>query len=251
MDDATERLWEFISYFPRAAIICTGEKWMADKSSHYIQAGASGYLIKPFSYHNLREAIKAYATSSMQLDSRTVVFFSPKGKSGKTTVIANLAVALARRTGESVGIIDADLQFGDMGVFFNLTPQSTIVEAARDASFLSPLDLRSYFTRVNDSVAVLCGTKTPGLIDKVSIASLENVIKLAKAAFKYVLLDVPSGFNPTSIAAAEMSNCTYVVSMLNGSYELKHVRHALEIFRAWDDFEDRVRVALTRVSPLQ
>ena len=78
-------------------------------------------------------------------------------------------------------------------------------------------------------------------------ANLEAVIKMAKAAFKYVLVDVPPGFNPTSIAAAEMSNCTYVVAMLNGGYEIKHVQRSLDVFEAWDDFEDRVRVVFTRV----
>lgn len=249
VEGATEKLREFTGAFPHAVVICTGEKWMADKTSHYIQAGASGYLIKPFTYNSLREALMTYAQNGMQLDSKVLTFFSPKGKSGKTTVISNLAIALSRMTGERVGIIDADLQFGDMAVFFNLEPQSTIVEAARDARFLSPLDLRSYFTKVTDKVFVLCGTRKPSLIDRVSISNLEAVIKMAKAAFKYVLVDVPPGFNPTSIAAVEMSNCTYVVAMLNGGYEIKHVQRSLDVFEAWDDFEDRVRVVFTRVVP--
>ena len=58
---------------------------------------------------------------------------------------------------------------------------STIVEAARDARFLSPLDLRSYYTKVNDKVSVLCGTKTPSLIDRVAIDSLEAVIKMSRS----------------------------------------------------------------------
>lgn len=171
------------------------------KYQSFVQAGASGYLIKPFTYNGLKEAIKIYTANGMEMDCHAMTFFSPKGKSGKTTLIANLAMAISRTTGEQVGIIDADLQFGDMAVFFNLEPQSTIVEAARDASFLSPLDLRSYYTKVNDKVSVLCGTKTPSLIDRVAIDSLEAVIKMSRSLFKYLLIDVPAGFNPTSIAA--------------------------------------------------
>lgn len=178
-----------------------------------------------------------------------MTFFSPKGKSGKTTLIANLAMALGRTTGQQVGIIDADLQFGDMAVFFNLEPQSTIVEAARDAGFLSPLDLRSYYTKVNDKVSVLCGTRTPNLIDKVSIDSLEAVIKMSRSLFKYLLIDVPAGFNPTSIAAAEMANTTYVMAMMSGGYEVQHVQRALEIFGGWDDWQHRVKTIFTRVVP--
>lgn len=249
MNNATEMLQEFIAAFPKASVICIGEKWQADRTSHFIQSGASGYLIKPFTYANLKEAIKTYTTNGMELDSRVLTFFSPKGKSGKTTLIANLAMALSRTTGEQVGIIDADLQFGDMAVFFNLEPHSTIVEAARDAKFLSPLDLKSYYTKVNDRVSVLCGTKKPNLIDKVSIPNLEAVIKMSKNLFKYLLIDVPAGFNPTSVAAAEMSDTVYVVAMLNGAYEINHVQKAMEIFGAWEDCKSRVKVVFTRVVP--
>ena len=247
--NATELLQELIGVFPGAAVICTGEKWEAESTSHFIQAGGSGYLIKPFTYNGLKEAIKIYTANGMEMDCHAMTFFSPKGKSGKTTLIANLAMAISRTTGEQVGIIDADLQFGDMAVFFNLEPQSTIVEAARDASFLSPLDLRSYYTKVNDKVYVLCGTKTPSLIDRVAIDSLEAVIKMSRSLFKYLLIDVPAGFNPTSIAAAEMSDTTYVVAMMNGGYEVKHVQRALEIFAGWEDCANRVKTVFTRVVP--
>lgn len=247
--NATELLQELIGVFPGAAVICTGEKWEAESTSHFVQAGASGYLIKTFTYNGLKEAIKIYTANGMEMDCHAMTFFSPKGKSGKTTLIANLAMAISRTTGEQVGIIDADLQFGDMAVFFNLEPQSTIVEAARDARFLSPLDLRSYYTKVNDKVSVLCGTKTPSLIDRVAIDSLEAVIKMSRSLFKYLLIDVPAGFNPTSIAAAEMSDTTYVVAMMNGGYEVKHVQRALEIFTGWEDCANRVKTVFTRVVP--
>ena len=249
LGNVTELLQDLLGVFPNASIICTGEKWEAESTSHFIQAGASGYLIKPFTYAGLKEAIKTYTANGMEVDCQVMTFFSPKGKSGKTTLIANLAMALGRATGEQVGIVDADLQFGDMAVFFNLEPQSTIVEAARDSSFLSPLDLRSYYTKVNEKVSVLCGTKLPSLIDRVSIDSLEAVIKMSRSIFKYLLIDVPPGFNPTSIAMAEMSNTTYVVAMMNGGYEVKHVQRTLEIFRGWDDCDARVKTVFTRVIP--
>ncbi len=242
-------LQEFIRVFPSAAIICTGEKWNAESTHHYVTAGASGYLIKPFSYSGLKAAIKAYTTNGMEQDCHVMTFFSTKGKSGKTTLIANMAMAISRRTGEQVGIIDADLQFGDMAVFFNLEPQSTIVEAARDVGSLAPLDLKSYYTKVTNGVSVLCGTRLPSLIDKVSIPALEAVVKMSRSLFKYLLVDVPAGFTPTSIAAAEMSDTVYLVAMMNGGYEVKHVQRALEIFQGWEDYQSRVKTVFTRVVP--
>lgn len=72
---------------------------------------------------------------------------------------------------------------------------------------------------------------------------------MSRSLFKYLLIDVPAGFNPTSIAAAEMSDTTYVVAMMNGGYEVKHVQRALEIFTGWEDYASRVKTVFTRVVP--
>ncbi|WP_276838206.1 response regulator [Anaerovibrio lipolyticus] len=244
-------LEEFHRVYPHADIICTGEKWSAESSSLYVNAGAKCFLVKPFSSEELLDAIFAFSKPAAGgKEAKVMTFFSPKGKSGKTTLIANLAMAISRKTNASVGIIDADLQFGDMAFFFNLKPQSTIVEAARDTDFLSPVSLNSYFVPVAKNVSILCGTKEPSLIDKVSIHSLETIINMARTMFQYVLIDVPAGFNPTSIAAAEMSDTTYIVTMLNGSgFEVQHIQRSLDIFTTWPDYKERVKIILTRVEP--
>ena len=37
--------------------------------------------------------------------------------------------------------------------------------------------------------------------------------------------------------------------MINGGYEIEHMREALEIFKDWPDYEDRVKAVFTRVTP--
>lgn len=246
---APELIRDFRRLYPDVSIICMGEQWRADSAAHLVQAGARGYIVKPFTSDELKNAVEAFAKSGMVVGGETYTFFSPKGKSGKTTVIANLAMCLANKTGEQIGIIDADLQFGDMAVFFNLKPKSTIVEAVRDVDFLSPISLSGYFTEVNDRVKVLCGTANPSLSDRVEIESFIRVIHMAQSLFRYVLIDVPPGFNPTSIAAAEQSDTVYLVSMINGGFEVQHMRRALEIFEGLDRHEDIVRTIFTRVTP--
>ena len=247
--NAVALIADFQKAYPYADILCMGEKWRAESASHIVQAGARGYIIKPFTGVELQEAVDTFNKLGSEAGCETLVFCSPKGKSGKTTLIANLAVALGRKAHAQVGIIDGDLQFGDMAVFFNLAPQTTIVEAARDAKFLSPSTLRPYYVPVNKHVSVLCGTTTPNLIDKVSISRFESIISMSRSLFRYLLIDVPAGFNPTSIAAAEQSNTTFLVSMINEAYEVEHTKRALEIFKDWDDYEDRAKVIFTRVEP--
>ena len=72
---------------------------------------------------------------------------------------------------------------------------------------------------------------------------------MSRSLFRYLLIDVPPGFNPTSIAAAEKSNTTFLVSMINDAYEIDHMKRALEIFKDWEDYQERVKAIFTRVEP--
>ncbi len=244
-----DRIHAFMRSFPQAGIICISAQWNAELASAVVKAGAKGYLIKPFTSEELLSALQTFGNSGMGLLSDVMTFFSPKGKSGKTSLIANLAMALAKKTKESVGIIDADLQFGDLAVFFNLEPQSTIFEAARDIHFLSPITLNSYFQPVNDQVRVLCGTRRPEFAENIKPKAFWDLVHMAKSLFRYVLIDVSSGFSPISALAAEAADHVYLVSMMSSGFEIQHVRRTLDIFDVWPDYRERVKMIFTRVEP--
>jgi len=248
-DDNISLLEDFTKTFSDADVICLSAKWAPSDSESIARAGAKGFLIKPFTSEELIEALRTFNKSGLSFGSDVISFFSPKGKSGKTTLIANLGMALAQKTGQQVGVIDADLQFGDMSVFFNLAPKTTIVEAVRDINFLSPVTLNSYFLPIAENLRVLCGTRRPEYAEMVDIKSFTEVIDMARSMYRYVLIDLPSGFVPISIATAEASDITYLAAMINGVFEIQHMKRALEIFKAWPDYEQRVRTVFTRVEP--
>ncbi len=249
--DSLKTVLDFVRAFPQTGILCLSNYWNAQIASDVVKAGAKGCLIKPFTTDELAAAVNTFGNSGMGMLSEVMTFFSPKGKSGKTTLIANLAMALAKKSGENVAIIDADLQFGDMSVFFNLDPQSTIVEATRDINLLSPITLNSYFTPITENVRVLCGTKRPEFAEDVSPKAFADMITMARSLFRYILIDVPPAFNPISVTAAEKSDKVYLVSMVSGGYEVNHMQRALDIFKVWPDYETKVKTIFTRVEPCE
>ncbi|WP_196593964.1 response regulator [Pectinatus sottacetonis] len=247
----------FRKQFPKAALICLGSNWNAQAASQIVKAGASGYLVKPFTGPELVKAIETFSKGDVGSISDVLAFFSPKGKSGKTTLIANLALSLARKTKEDVGIIDADVQFGDMAVFFNLKPQSTIVEAVRDIKFLSPVTLGTYFAAVNKNVHVLCGTKRPEFAEQIEMKNFNATINMARSLYRYILVDLPPAFTPVSITAAECADTVYLVAMDSGAgkgntgFEVQHMKRALAIFNdGWaEQAPHKVKTIFTRVNP--
>ena len=248
-EDNLSMLEDFTKTFSDADIICLSAKWAPSDSESIARAGAKGFIIKPFTSEELQEALRTFNKSGLSFGSNVLAFFSPKGKSGKTTLIANLGMALAQKTGQQVGVIDADLQFGDMSVFFNLAPKTTLMEAVRDINFLSPVTLNSYFLPIAENLRVLCGTRRPEYAEMVDIKSFTEVVDMARSMYRYVLIDLPSGFTPISIATAEASDITYLAAMINGTFEIQHMKRALEIFKAWPDYEQRVKTVFTRVEP--
>ncbi len=248
-EDNLSMLEDFTKTFTEADVICLSAKWAPSDSESIARAGAKGFLIKPFTSEELQEALRTFNKTGLSYGSNVLAFFSPKGKSGKTTLIANLGMALAQKTGQQVGVIDADLQFGDMSVFFNLAPKTTLMEAVRDINFLSPVTLNSYFLPIADNLRVLCGTRRPEYAEMVDIKAFTEVVDMARSMYRYVLIDIPSGFTPISIATAEASDITYLVTMINGTFEIQHMQRALDIFKAWPDYENRVRTIFTRVEP--
>ena len=248
-DDVSGLIEEFTTTFKDASVICMSAKWAPNDSEAMAGAGARGFLIKPFTSEELQEAVRTFEKTGIAAGSSVITFFSPKGKSGKTTLIANLGMALAQKTGQQVGIIDADLQFGDMSVFFNLAPKTTLMEAVRDINFLSPVTLNSYFLPIAENLRVLCGTRRPEYAEMVDIKAFTEVVSMARSIYRYVLIDIPSGFTPISIATSEASDITYLVSMISGTFEIQHMQRALEIFKAWPDYQQRVKTIFTRVEP--
>ena len=123
------------------------------------------------------------------------------------------------------------------------------MEAVRDINFLSPVTLNSYFLPIAENLRVLCGTRRPEYAEMVDIKSFIEVVSMARSIYRYVLIDIPSGFTPISIATAEASDITYLVSMISGTFEIQHMQRALEIFKAWPDYQERVKTVFTRVEP--
>ncbi len=63
------------------------------------------------------------------VQARIITVYSPKGGTGCTTVAANLAIALHNEDTRVV-LVDANLQYGDVAMFFNEQGKNTILDIA-------------------------------------------------------------------------------------------------------------------------
>lgn len=159
--------------------------------------------------------------------SEAIAVVAPKGGQGKTTIAINLATGLAEVAHNSVVLVDADLQFGDITAALALTPDRTIVDAVADAA-QDELVLKTALTHHPDGFFVIASAPSPELGDTVSVAALGRLIEQLRAVFRYVVVDTTPGLGEhTLIALEHVTDAIFVTNM--GVPSLRALRTEFEL----------------------
>ena len=240
---------DFVSRFPGAYILGTMSQWDPMLARMALQGGVTGCILKPFTAKEILEYIQLYSIRGERKPARLISFFSPKGRAGRTTLAAVLALLIAEKTGERVAMIDADLQFGDLPIFFDLEPKRTVVDATQDIKLLTPVTFAPYFYPIKDGVELLSSPDRPEYAELVAPESLTEVVMMAENIFRYVLIDLPSGFSPITLNICKISSVVFVTTMINSGFEIKHAKKTMDMFAAQDDGRRKVHAVFTRVNP--
>ncbi len=238
---ATERL---SVEMPESAIIIMSVQGEQEYLRRAMMAGAKNYLTKPFTGDELIQAIRQIVDrerkirdslrvqSGIKTNGKVISVFSGKGGVGKTMIAVNLAVALSQRPTTKVAIVDADIQFGDVALFLNLLPRSTIADVLSDVDHLDEKILSAYMTVFNESIQVLTAPLRPEQAEMVSGSLLGAVLHQMRKSFDYIVVDTAAAFNEVGIAALDASDTVLVVAALDLP-SVKNTKLALEILQSW------------------
>jgi pilus assembly protein CpaE len=135
-----------------------------------------------------------------------------KGGVGATTLAANVAAALAT-DGKAVVLIDLNLQFGNVAMFFDLRPRTTIVEFARgDIGRTTEEDFEGFLADHKSGVRILAAPPSPEEAELVSIAAVQQAIDLARGGRDVVVLDLPTKLDEVTLAALDVTDIVCVVT---------------------------------------
>jgi pilus assembly protein CpaE len=215
------------------------------------EAGADDILTLPQTRDQLRFAIqKALARghgetlkSGVALG-RMVCILGPKGGAGKTLTATNVAVALAE-VGQTVVIVDLDLQFGDVGLSIGLSPSSTIYDLAVSGGSLDSTKLADFVVEHRSGVRTLLAPSRPDQAATISTPFMREVYGILRLNYDYVIVDTPPGFTPEVISAIDSSTDIVVVGMLD-ALSLKNTKLGLETIELMGYRDDRIWLVLNR-----
>lgn len=244
---------------PESAIVMISVQGEAEYLRKAMMAGAREYLTKPFAGDDLANTIKKVAevegrrrqirqTDFGQLATRgkLVALFSAKGGVGKTTLAANLAVALASETKARVALVDLDLQFGAVSVVMDIAAPRTIADLVRENSIDAEL-LESYLISHPSGVRVLPCPLRPEQAETITGAHLDLILTTLRQMVDYVIVDTPQAFTETNLSVLDHADLILLVATLELP-AVKNVKLSLEVMSSLKYPPEKIWLVLNRYS---
>ena len=241
---------------PDTPVIAYSSSGDAAMMRRAMRSGARDFLRKPLDPDELREAVftvlsheeqrqmARWSETSTEVARGTVVtIVSAKGGVGKTTIAANLAVALHELTSQEVALIDGDAQFGESALLLDVEIDAGIGDlTAREAEF-NRQTVSNYVRRHESGVDLLAAPMEPDDWRPLTPEQLAAIAQSLAEGHEYVLVDAPAlGVNVTSAALHESAVVLLITSLELAS--VKNTKNALRMFDSWSIPRERVRLVV-------
>ncbi len=248
---------------PATQVVMLSVQGETDYLRRAMMAGARDYLTKPATGDELMSTIRrVYETGKTRAtmmpaqpvgpavspeggrprrQGDVVAVFSPKGGVGCTTIAVNLAVALQQMAGnkQKVALVDASVQFGDVGVMLNLQANRSIADLGLHIGDLDRDLLNSVLTPHGSGLKVLLAPPHPeaaeSLLTSTSLdegteggSVLEAVLGLMREEFDTIVVDMWSWVD--DIALTVFDSAALIVLVVESSIpSIKSARLFLEV----------------------
>ena len=167
-------------------------------------------------------AAQAYATtpaganyvssSGMGIQGRIIMFYSPKGGTGCTTLAINSAVTLCNDETRVV-IMDADLQFGDVAIFLNEQGKNTVLDLAPRVDELDPSIVEEVIIKhAVSGVNILASPSHPEDGEKVNSEQISKLLRYLCQLYDYIIVDTSSYLTDITLSVMDIADVIVLVT---------------------------------------
>jgi len=189
---------------------------------------------------------------------RVVAIFSPKGGVGCTTLAVNLAIALQQMyEGEKrIALVDANLQFGDVGVMLNLSPGRSIIDLVSQIADMDRHMLNSVLTPHGSGIKVMLAPPKPEAAESLLSSSssddvgngspLSAILEMMRREFDVIVIDMGSQLDDVSLTVFDAATLIVLV-VVPTIPSIKSARLFLEVARKLDYSDDRIALVVNGV----
>jgi len=249
---------------PDTAVVIMSVQGEAEYLRRAMTAGVRDYLVKPFGSRQLTDAIRraneSRISSSIALSfdepdeivesdvgkAKIITVFSPMGGAGCTTVAVNLGVVLVE-AGHKVLLIDASLQFGDVGVVLNIKSPSTVVDLINQVDELDSDLAASAIATHESGLQVLLAPNRPEMAEVVTAEKFKSVLNFLLPRYDYVLIDTASILSEVTIQVLDDSDRILLLTQ-QSVQGLRNLRRFLDVTQDLDYELDRILLVVNQTS---
>lgn len=175
-----------------------------------MQAGARDLLPLPLVEDDLIAALQRierdHRAGGARPSGTLLSFMNAKGGSGSTLLACNVAHALTTVSHRRVTLIDLDLQFGTLPLYFDLFPKRGMLQALENVVGLDELAFNGYLVEHASGLKILGHAAEDALpTHSVSVQQVDQLVNLALKTSDHVVIDLPRRIEPVTALVIERS----------------------------------------------
>lgn len=201
---------------PDVAIIGVSADSNPDVIIQAMRAGCTQFVRAPIDPEDLQDAIKRVRRSRLTVTEgcQQIAIIGSSGGAGSTTLACNLAMELSQITGSRTGLVDMDLQFGDIACAFDTLPKYSVADLCSEGAQVDHEMLETALDDLPCNVSLLSRPEDVEQAYAVSPEAVEQLFRVMGELFPFVVVDLPRYFSHVTLAAIRSSDRILIVSQL-------------------------------------
>ena len=212
-----------------------------------IQSGADTYLDEADLPDELNQAIDRFHAKRPHATPvcRLIAVLPASGGCGVSTIAVNLAVLLAKHTGQC-HVIDLNPGKGDLSPLLDVKPQYTMTDLSRNEGRLDRTMYAKLLTNHTSGISLLAAPQSFDEINHCSTDSVALALSIARESFPEIVVDLEDCFHDEQFLA--LQKATKIVLVARPDFtSIRNARNTLDRLTANGIARDRIVVVLNQV----